>query len=318
MPHVKEEVLLNVDKDENVPAWADIPNSVGRLRNTAVGSTGTVFIASVEDECGTKHPVLFSAGHIFAVNKVLPSDINLADYSLEFENQPPFTLRTLAEKLHTTTVIWYGGTVLIKENNFTLQQDTSSSSLDAFVMITHDEDDEPGSALNVVTSCFQLRPLPCGDNDYLQPSPGQSIIVFGYPGVGPRKQATDLRFSMGIEVGFEEVAKSLGDHLERIKQLPRFPGECKTKCDPIQNCEYCDISLELTKLNNPEARSQRIFYQNDTLPGNSGSPVLSSGNRSTSSMAYSVKGIHVEGAYSGKANAAQSLEKVLPVIKSYF
>ena len=165
-----------------------------------------------------KEPKLQFLGHIFAVNKVLPSDINLANYSLEFEDQSPFTLKTVADMLLTTIVIWYGGAVLTKENGFTLQQETSSSSLDAFVMILHDKEYEAGSALNEVTSWFQLKPLPFGDKHYLQPSPGQSIIVFGYPGVGPRKQVSDLRFSMGTEVGFESVAKSLGDQLEIIKQ----------------------------------------------------------------------------------------------------
>ena len=138
MSYVIEEVLLNVDKGENVPVLADIPNSVGRLRNNSVGSSGTVFIATVEDGRGRKHPVVFSAGHIFAVDKVLPSDIDLTKYSLEFDDRPPFTLKTLGDMLHTTTVIWYGGTILTKENNFTLQQETSSSSLDVFVMILHD------------------------------------------------------------------------------------------------------------------------------------------------------------------------------------
>ena len=91
----------------------------------------------------------------------------------------------------------------------------------------------------------------------------------GYPGVGPRIQVKDLRFSMGTEIGFEAVVKNLNDDFERIKQSPRFPGECKTKCFPMQNCEYCQTSSKLKKWNNPEARSQRIFYQNDTLPGNS-------------------------------------------------
>ena len=44
---------------------------------------------------------------------------------------------------------------------------------------------------------------------------------------------------------------------------------------------------------------------------------LSSGNINTSDMAYSVKGIHVEGVFQGEANAAQSLMDVLAVVKSY-
>ena len=50
-----------------------------------------------------------------------------------------------------------------------------------------------------------------------------------------------------------------------------------------------------------------LFYDNDTLPGNSGSPVIGRGSKD-GSYGYAVKGIHVTGGR--KANKAQGLQKL--------
>ena len=105
---------------------------MGRIRKGDF--SGTVFIASVQDK-GRRHPVFFSAGHIFAENGVLPSDVNFAEYKLEFGNQPPFTLQNIAEMFSTTTVIFFKSASMVKERDFVLQEPNFLPYMFSFAMI---------------------------------------------------------------------------------------------------------------------------------------------------------------------------------------
>ena len=58
----------------------------------------------------------------------------------------------------------------------------------------------------------------------------------------------------------------------------------------------------------PEGASDFLFYDNDTLPGNSGSPVIGRGSKD-GKCDYTVKGIHVSGTTT-KKNKAQGLQKL--------
>ena len=122
-----QEVLTSIVNDEKLPIMANIPKAVGRIRKG--NSSGTVFIASVQDK-GRRHPVFFSAGHIFAENGVLPSDVNFAEYKLEFGNQPPFTLQNIADMFSTTTDIFFKSASMVKERDFVLQEPNFLPCLD--------------------------------------------------------------------------------------------------------------------------------------------------------------------------------------------
>ena len=124
--------------------------------------------------------------------------------------------------------------------------------------------------------------------------------------MGLQKSVESLRFSIGREFGSEEITHKLEDLLQNHKSSSSFTGNCQTNCDQEKNCKFCQLKSIIDELKCPEFCQNRIFYKNDTLPGNSGSPILSSGNINTSDMAYSVKGIHVEGVFQREANAAQS------------
>ena len=56
------------------------------------------------------------------------------------------------------------------------------------------------------------------------------------------------------------------------------------------------------------AGRQRLYYDNDTLGGNSGSPVI--GRGSTLNNSYKVKGIHVASIKEGETNGAQSIRNL--------
>ena len=55
----------------------------------------------------------------------------------------------------------------------------------------------------------------------------------------------------------------------------------------------------------PSAGSDFLYYDNDTLPGNSGSPVIGRGSKDGD---YAVKGIHIRGNVG--INTAQGLQKL--------
>lgn len=314
MHSTNQEVLTSISKDDKLPILANLLKSVGRISKG--DSSGTIFIASVQDK-GKKHLVFFSAGHIFAENGVLPQDINFAEYKLEFGNQPSFTLQNIVDIFSTTTVIMFRTASLVKERDFVLPEPNFLPYMDTFAMILHDNGDA-GAVERLLRSALQLEPLQCGDGLYLEPKPGVSIFLLGYPGVGLQKSVESLRFSIGREFGSAEITQKLEDHLRNLKSSSTFTGICQTKCDHEKNCKFCQLTSRIDQLKTPEFCQNRIFYTNDTLPGNSGSPILSSGDNNTSDMAYSVKGIHVEGVFQGEANAAQSLMGVLSFVKSYF
>ena len=55
-----------------------------------------------------------------------------------------------------------------------------------------------------------------------------------------------------------------------------------------------------------EAANNFLFYDNDTLPGNSGSPVIGRGDKDQE-QGYNVKGIHVRAFNHVKTNGAQNI-----------
>ena len=261
---------------------------------------GTAFLASVKKD-GRRVPAVFSAGHNFKENGILPENFSLADFQLEFDTCPPLALAldVLSSCLPSTTLVLYKAEMVVLESGVVVHRSRESPcDMDWFVMILQDRVGEPESALKMVQTELGLEPLECGEGSYLEPAPGYPVIVFGYPGVGTELSNPKLRWSMGVELD---------------------------KCYPGKNCQTCEMSSKLTALNNPQNHCQRIFYDNDTCPGNSGSPVLSRGGSNTGDMAYTVKGIHVDG-YSepGGApehrrghNGAQSLIQIMPTVISF-
>ena len=135
-----------------------------------------------------------------------------------------------------------------------------------------------GSALKLVREEYHLEPFQCGDGSYLESNPGHNILMFGYPGVGPVHSAELLRFSMGSELDLKEVATNLEQCLRNLKNSSTFSGDCQTK-HTWKKCEFCHLTDLISRLKCQEFYQNRIFYQNDNLPGNSGSPILSSGDK---------------------------------------
>ena len=113
----------------------------------------------------------------------------------------------------------------------------------------------------------KLGSLKCGEGEYLKPDPGEVVAIFGHPGKAARegdgKHLRPLRISYGKEKNPNPKAKT----------------------------------------GSKEKSGNFILYDNDTLPGNSGSPVVGRGGDDSD---YAVKGIHVVG-ICGKINCAQNL-----------
>ena len=266
-----EEVLTGLSDDEKLPILSNIPKAVGKLQNTRTGSSGTAFIATTTKH-GRKVPAIFSAGHNFKQNGVLPQDLNFAEFTLKFcsssSPSPSLSLDVVLELLPTTTLVCYKSVMLVLEGGTVIHTNKDcSDTMDYFVMILNDREGDHGSAMRLVKTQLGLEPLDCGEGAYLEAAPGTPVAVFGFPAVG--LLAEELRWSMGVEMDL--------NHLE----------------------------------------SQRILYNNDTLPGNSGSPIISLGKTAAMGMSYIVKGIHVQGFSDQQFNAAQSLVDILPIAKSY-
>jgi hypothetical protein len=118
-----------------------------------------------------------------------------------------------------------------------------------------------------------IESLICGHGDYLKYKKDGMVAIFGHPNV-PDGEKVPLRLSFGAE----KDPQSSKDFMKKMNE-------------------------------NEELAKNYILYDNDTLPGNSGSPVLGRGDKSLG-QPYSVKGIHVKKFNAKSTNGAQNIEKI--------
>ena len=113
--------------------------------------------------------------------------------------------------------------------------------------------------------------LQCGEDDYLESTKGGLVVLFGHPGQGAEERNSNrpLRISFGREKD-PYVTKNY------------FPKK------DVDNF---------------------LFYDNDTLEGNSGSPVIGRGDLTTN-QAFCVKGIHTLGSKLKNTNQAQKIKHI--------
>jgi len=156
--------------------------------------------------------------------------------------------------------------------------------------ITNEDKDEDYCAFCLDDSNFRpeqklaalgLKMLECGENDYLDNKPENLATIVGHPAGNCEKEAEDgtlrtpLRFSFGQEKKFKEEVKESDEY----KRLSKY----------------------------------RLFFDYDSIGGNSGSPVIGRGNKFPSGgvgEGYKVKGIHVEGEPDKRNTFAQKITKL--------
>ena len=83
-------------------------------------------------------------------------------------------------------------------------------------------------------------------------------------------------------------------------------------CGDAKNAHPLRLSFGTEKRPNSfpkDALDNYVLYDNDTLSGNSESPVIGRGDRTTQ-QGYCVKGIHIAGSYVKDINKAQKINKI--------
>ena len=134
-----------------------------------------------------------------------------------------------------------------------------------------------------------LEALPIGRGAYLETKHGELVSIFGHPGGGGQTNASnDPNWTPGVvEDGKFPLRISFGTEKDLSKQnkAPSFMAREQLTFDQMKNY---------------------LFYDNDTFPGNSGSPVI---GRAGNGQGYNVKGIHVRSFNEYKTNGAQKIVK---------
>ena len=133
-----------------------------------------------------------------------------------------------------------------------------------------------------------LDSLDCGFENYLEMADEELVAILGHPDCEEPTDVRPLRLSFGTE---------------------RDPNKTST---PLLNMAGLKQCLGKRFKTSPKKISESdinnyLFYDNDTLEGNSGSPVVGRGDKN-SYQAYCVKGIHVKSfSCSPNTNAAQKI-----------
>ena len=289
---------LNKSMLRCLPKMETILNSVCLIRWTEVEEgeivpyTGTGFLASIPD----MGIAFISAGHNF-ISKWLNNDLNtnfgVTNHVLYFGNLKGVNnpngwnanprhgtivnMSSFLKQFNARGSISYNGRKILVQGGEVIKYETAQ--LD-------EERSEDYCALlldheHVKNELLQigLDYLQCGQHDYLDCEQGGIVVLFGHPADGAEEENghRPLRMSFGVESDPDHVKKN-------------FQGK-ETYADNF------------------------LFYDNDTLAGHSGSPVIGRGNVS-SNQAYCVKGIHVSASELEKTNQAQKLKNLTKWINS--
>lgn len=270
-----ESMVRNKNPDD-LPTFKKLITSTGMIKDP-FGGHGTIFLAEV-DGVG---PCLFSAGHVFKGiindNEVEQTEEGLQNYKIFFgdiegnfpdspedklEKGKPMRLKVFLEEFGIRGSIQFGGArILLKWDNKQLTTDFKDTGLDAKTdYFAILLDKKIKSNLDHLG----LDILDCGTGDQLKHKPGEALMIQGYPAHAFPKGSG--KYPRRISYGTENSEGSIQRLIQRFSN----------SADSAIGCNY------------------------DSLPGNSGSPVLGEH--------YKVKGIHVRGG--GKENKMQKITDI--------
>lgn len=281
-----------------LPALNKIGKSVCMLQVDRSKAWGTAFHCEI---VGTGI-VFCSAGHNFQsiLNEDAPKD-SLKKFSLLFGNldgsrplnadSPPtkgqaMNLKEFLDPFEVCGSISYDGNrVLIKNGevvHFSERDDAIGQAEDYCTLLLK------GATVKEQLTSLGIDSLVCGKDDYLKYKNGGMVAIFGHPNL-PEAGSVPLRISFGAEKDPEKTKDFFSDSNPLNRIMAAFL------------CNYGSNKKNLA--------NNFIFYDNDTFPGNSGSPVLGRGDKGLE-QSYAVKGIHIRRFNAENTNGAQNIEKI--------
>jgi hypothetical protein len=244
-----------------------------------------------------------SAGHNFEdiLNKHAPSD-SLKDFIVHFGNidgnlpplevgSPPMKDRPMNLKVFLDcfnnvcgSISFNGKRILIKNGNvvnFCHRNEVIEKAEDYCVLLLDDIN------VNDILNNLGLHSILCGQGNYLKYKNEGLVAIFGHPQI-PEDGKVPFRMSFGSEKDPEKIKDFFDGSNPLIKLMAMInPSGDKTKM-----------------------AKNYIFYDNDTKPGNSGSPVIGRGDKNLN-QGYCIKGIHVKSFNNEDTNGAQNIEKII-------
>jgi hypothetical protein len=207
----------------------------------------------------------------------------------------PMNLGDLLEPFNICGSISYGGRRILFKNGKIVKYEERKGALEAvedYCVLLLEHADAIGK-LNT----HGLSYLECGHDEYLDSSSKELVAILGHPVCGDVDDKRPIRLSFGKEKHPDKIALEV--LLSRIKKslticTGSISGGEKTKSEDV-------LSKAVLK--------NYLFYDNDTLSGNSGSPVIGRGDK-TANQAYNVKGIHVASYDLPNTNRAQTIKGI--------
>ena len=281
------------------------------------GEIGTAFLADIP---GTGI-AFFSAGHNFEsiLNHMAPKyerRNSLNDYIVHFGNVSgavppsnniplprkgnPMNLTEFLRPFEVCGSISYDGKRVLYHKgelvNYTCQTDAIRKAEDYCVLLLN------GNDVKEKLDALGLEYLVCGHDEYLKCTDGGLVAIFGHP-VGIENEMQEnhrypFRMSFGTEKDPDKTKGFYSHSNEVIKILSMLDLNSSVKRQWGDDYPRKDVVRNY------------IFYDNDTFPGNSGSPVIGRGAKDME-QGYSVKGIHVRSFNREDTNGAQNIQNAL-------
>ena len=206
----------------------------------------------------------------------------------------PMSLGQLLEPFKVCgSVSYFGRRILFKNGNIVHYEarigDVQKEEDYSVLLLTGDN---VTSQLNA----YGLGFLQCGHGSYLDNNDAELVAILGHPVCDDPDDKRALRLSFGTERHPDKISASI----RKLRMTSSFT-----------NCLGNNPSIGQTRLHSLSKGviNNYIYYNNDTLPGNSGSPVIGRGNNKAG-QAYCVKAIHVSGFDLPNTNIAQNIKKI--------
>ena len=289
--------------------WEEYDPKIGQLCEY----TGTGFLAKTQKDDGTVDGVVFvSAGHNFdmILNSSARAD-SLRGFTVQFGNVSgtipsnnitsmndslwkPGMPMNLAEFLDphkvSGSISYQGRKVLFKGGNLTEYVSGDVKAVEDYCVLKLE-----GNLVDIekYLDKLELDCLMCGHSEYLECNDGGLVAIFGHPGDEVEENGKrPMRMCFGVEKDPDTTKGFYAESNPMWKLIgPKYDVKKQWKGEYPNNTEIKNY----------------LFYDNDTFPGNSGSPVIGRGNHG---QGYVVKGIHIRSFNPASTNGAQKIVKL--------